>query len=227
MGEPDNTYKNAGNRLLGKVWLQDRWGILSLKILRFDITSRILHWSHALVFFWLLITGMALFFTSKSLLNDPFIRLAHLYASLPFILIPIIIFFHGNVSARNDVKELMEWTNDDINWFMGLFKKNKADVKGKFNGGQKANFLVILLLITGFILTGFVIWMKSMFSRSFVELNFIIHDSFAIMSLLLLSGHIALALYFGESLKSIIFGKIDAAWAKEHFPNWFLKEKGG
>lgn len=128
---------------------------------------------------------------------------------------------------RNDVKELMEWTNDDINWFMDLFKNNKADVKGKFNGGQKANFLVILLLITGFILTGFVIWMKSMFSRSFVELNFIIHDSLAIMSLLLLLGHIALALYFSESLKSIIFGKIDAAWAKEHFPNWFLKEKGG
>jgi len=227
MGEPDNTYKIAGNRLLGEVWLQDRWGILSLKILRFDITSRILHWSHALVFFWLLITGIALFFTSKSLLNNPFIRLAHLYASLPFILIPTIIFFRGNVSVRNDVKELMEWTNDDINWFMDLFKKNKADVKGKFNGGQKANFLVILLLITGFILTGFVIWMKSMFSRSFVELNFIIHDSLAIMSLLLLSGHIALALYYSESLESIIFGKIDAAWAKEHFPNWFLKEKGG
>jgi len=94
-----------------------------LKILRFDITSRILHWSHALVFFWLLITGIALFFTSKSLLNNPFIILAHLYASLPFILIPTIIFFRGNVSARNDVKELMEWTNDDINWFMDLFKK--------------------------------------------------------------------------------------------------------
>jgi formate dehydrogenase subunit gamma len=196
-----------------------------LKILRFDITSRILHWSHALVFFWLLITGATLFLTSKSLLNNPFIRLAHLYASLPFILIPLIIFFRGNVPAQNDVKELMEWTNDDINWFTGLFKKNKADVKGKFNGGQKANFLVILLLITGFILTGFVIWMKSMFSRSFVELNFIIHDSLAIMSLLLLSGHIVLALYYSESLKSIIFGKIDAAWAKEHFPNWFLKEK--
>jgi len=198
-----------------------------LKILRFDITSRILHWSHALVFFWLLITGIVLFLTSKSLLSNPFIKLAHLYASLPFILIPLIIFFRGNVSARNDVIELMDWTNDDINWFMGLFKKNKADVKGKFNGGQKANFLVILLFITGFILTGFVVWLKSMFSRSFVELNFIIHDSFVIMSVLLLSGHIALALYYSESLKSIIFGKIDAAWAKEHFPNWFLKEKGG
>ncbi|CAG0998506.1 formate dehydrogenase subunit gamma [Methanosarcinales archaeon] len=195
-----------------------------MKILRFDIYSRVLHWSHALVFLWLLITGIALFFTPKSLLGDPFIKMAHLYASLPFILLPLIIYLRGSISIRNDIIELMEWRKDDLHWFIELFKNDKTDVSGKFNAGQKANFLVVLLLIMGFSLTGFLVWMKSMFSRSFVELNFIIHDSLAILSILLLTGHITLALYYSESLKCIIYGKIDAAWAKEHYPNWFLKK---
>ncbi len=180
-----------------------------MKILRFDISSRIIHWSHVLVFFWLLATGIALFLTPKSLLGNPPIKMVHEYASIPFILLPSIIYILGSISTRDDIKELTEWGRDDLHWFIELFKKNKTDVKGKFNGGQKANFLVVLLLIIGLSLTGFVIWMKSMFSRSFVELNFIIHDSLAIMSILLLAGHITLALHYSESLKCIIYGKVD------------------
>lgn len=196
-----------------------------MKVSRFDISSRILHWSHALVFFWLLITGVTLFLTPESLLGDPFIKMVHLYASLPFIIVPVIIYLRGSISTQNDIKELMGWTKDDINWFMRLLKKNKTNVRGKFNGGQKANFLLVLLLMSGFVFTGFVVWMKSMFSRSFIELNFIIHDFLVIFSVLLLSGHIILALYNIESMKSIIYGRADAAWAKEHYPDWFLKKK--
>jgi formate dehydrogenase gamma subunit len=167
---------------------------------------------------------MYLFFTPKSLLGDPFIKMVHLYASLPFILSPLIIYLRGSISVRDDITELMEWRYDDMNWFIGLIKKNKIVFKGKFNGGQKANFLMTLLIITGLSITGFVIWMKSMFSRSFVELIFIVHDSLAIFSILLLSGHIILALYYRESLKGIIYGTLDSGWAKEHYPDWFLKQ---
>ncbi|HWQ96111.1 MAG TPA: cytochrome b/b6 domain-containing protein [Candidatus Methylomirabilis sp.] len=196
-----------------------------MRILRFDITARILHWSHTLVFIWLLITGIVLFITPRSLLDDPLIKMVHMYASLPLILFPGIIYLYGSISTRNDIKELMEWTQDDLDWFPGFFKKNKIPATGKFNAGQKANFLFVLILITGLFLTGFVVWMKSMFSQSFVELNFLIHDSLAIFSILLLAGHIMFALYYSESLKSIIYGTIDVAWAKEHYPGWFKINK--
>jgi len=186
-----------------------------LKILRFDISSRVLHWSHALVFSWLLITGINIFFTPKSLLSDPFIRMLHLYASLPFIILPLLIYLLGSISTRNDIKELMEWTDDDIQWFLKLLNRNKREITGKFNAGQKANFLMVLVLIIGLSLTGFVIWMKAMFSRDFVELNFIIHDSLAIFSILIVAGHITLAFYYRESMEGIISGKVDSAWAKE------------
>ena len=193
-----------------------------MRILRFDNATRVLHWCHALFFIWLLITGIYVFFTPKSLLGDPFMKMIHVYASLPFILSPLIIYLYGR-SARNDIKKLMEWTYDDMKWFIGLLKKNKIVSRGKFNAGQKANFLMSLLIISGLSITGFVVWMKSMFSRSFVEMNFVIHDSLAILSILILSGHIILAMYYRESLKSIIYGTIDAGWAKEHYPDWFLK----
>ena len=191
-----------------------------MRILRFDTTTKVLHWSHALFFIWLLITGIDLFLTPKSLLGDPFIKMVHVYASLPFILSLLIIYLRGSISTRNDIKQLMEWTYDDLKWFTGILKKNKVVPAGKFNAGQKVNFLMILLIITGLSITGFVVWMRTMFSRSFVELNFIVHDTLAILSIVLLSGHIILALYYRESLKSIIYGTIDAGWAKQHYPDW-------
>lgn len=195
-----------------------------MRTFRFDITARALHWSHALIFIWLLATGVGLFFTPKSLLGDPLIKMVHLYASLPFILLPITIYIFGSIRTRDDVKELMDWTQDDMRWFLEFLKKNKIHVAGKFNAGQKANLLATLVLIAGLSLSGFVVWMKSMFGVDFVELNFIVHDFFAILSALLLTGHIVFALYYSESLRGIIYGEVDAGWAQEHYPDWFLRK---
>lgn len=118
-----------------------------MRILRFDIRTRVLHWSHAIIFLWLLVTGVGLFFTPKSLLGDPLIKMAHLYASMPFVLLPAVLYIFGSIRTRDDVKELMDWIQDDLRWFLEFLKKNKIHVAGKFNAGQKANFLATLVLI--------------------------------------------------------------------------------
>jgi formate dehydrogenase gamma subunit len=196
-----------------------------MKILRFDTSARLLHWSHAIVFSWLLITGIQLFLTSSSLLGDPLIRMIHLYASLPFVLLPVIIYIAGSSAVRKDVRELISWTNDDLRWFTGLLERGETILTGKFNGGQKANFIVTLLLLVGLSFSGFVVWMKSRFSVDFVELNFQIHDFLAVLALLLLAGHILFALYYSESLRGIVSGSVDGKWAEKHYPVWF-KRKG-
>ncbi len=195
-----------------------------MRIFRFDIRARALHWTHAIIFIWLLITGIGIFLTPKSLLGDPLTKMLHLYASLPFIVLPAVLYIFGSSRTRDDVKELISWNGDDMRWFIGFLKNNKTSVKGKFNAGQKANFLLTLLLIAGLSLSGFVVWMKSMFSVDFVELNFIVHDSFVILAALLLTGHIVFALYYSESLRGIIYGEVDAKWAQEHYPGWFLRK---
>ncbi len=196
-----------------------------MRIPRFDTSTRVLHWSHAIVFIWLLITGIGIFITPKSLLGDPLVKMVHLYASMPFILLPLLIYILSSTSTRNDIQELISWTYDDLRLFIEFLKKNKAHINGKFNAGQKANLFVTLLLITGLSLSGFVVWMKPMFSRSFVEFNFIVHDFFAILSILLLTGHIIITLYYSESLRGIIYGEVDAGWAQEHYPDWFLRAR--
>lgn len=194
-----------------------------MRIPRFDISARVLHWSHAIIFIWLLITGIGIFLTPKSLLGDPLLKMVHLYASIPFILLPVIIFILSSVPAHEDIKELMSWTDDDIRWFKEFLIKNKAQASGKFNAGQKANFLATLFLITGLSLSGFVVWMKSMFSVDIVELNFLVHDFLAILSILLLTGHILFTLYYSESLRGIICGAVDVEWAREHYPDWIVR----
>ncbi|MCZ7372595.1 MAG: cytochrome b/b6 domain-containing protein [Candidatus Methanoperedens sp.] len=191
-----------------------------MRIIRFDIYSRLMHWSHGLFFIWLMITGINLFFTKSSLLGDPLIRMVHIYASWFFILLPGMLFVIGSQSARKDVKELTSWNEDDTRWFLHFIKKNKPVIKGKFNGGQKANFTATLLLFTGLSFSGIVIWMKSMFSIPFVELNFLIHDSMAILAVLLLTGHLVFAIFYSESLRGIIFGEVDEKWAEVHYPVW-------
>ncbi len=191
-----------------------------MRILRFDFSARALHWSHAVIFIWLLITGLQLFFTAKSLLGNPLIRIVHLYASIPFVLIPALIYIFGSVP--NDAKMLISWTYDDLRWFLDFLKRKKTFVAGKFNGGQKANFFMSMLLISGLLFSGIVIWMKSMFTVGFVELNFMVHDTLAIISILLISGHIVYALYYRESLQGIVYGYVDEEWAEKHYPQWFL-----
>jgi len=186
-----------------------------VRILRFDLSARVLHWSHAIFFLWLLITGIHLFLTPKSLLGDPLIKLVHIYASIPFILIPAISYISGSRYMNNDINKLMSFKKDDIKWFFHLFNKNYFN--SKFNPGQKANFIITLLMIFGLSLSGFVVWMKSLFSVGFVELNFILHDFLAELSLIVILGHIILALYHSESIRGIIYGDVDEDWAKEHY----------
>ena len=166
-----------------------------MRIPRLDISARVLHWSHALFFIWLLITGIQIFLTSESLLGNPLVRKMHLYASLPFIILPPVIYSAGSPSARRDVKELASWGSDDLKWIIDHLKTGEASATGKFNTGQKVNLAVTLLLTAGLSLSGFIIWVKAPFSVDLVELSFLMHDLLAISAVLLLAGHILFALY--------------------------------
>ncbi len=191
-----------------------------MRILRFDYSSRFLHWSHAVIFIWLLATGIGMFLTSKSLLGNPLLKMAHVYA-LPFISVPILVYILGSTKTRSDISELKSWEEEDLKWFIAILKNNKTHDSGKFNGGQKANFFLTLLLIIGLATSGFIIWMKSMFSVSLVEFSFNVHDLLAEIAILLLAGHIIFTLLNIESLHGIITGEVNQEWAEEHYPVWF------
>ena len=194
-----------------------------MRIPRFNKTVRILHWSHAIVFIWLLITGIQLFFTQKSLLGDPLIKMIHLYVSPFLVLLPLAVYILGKKSVRSDLNELMYWTEPDFRWFMDFINKNQNT--GKFNGGQKMNFMVTALFIIGFSFSGYVVWMKSSFSVDFVEFNFMLHDFLTVLALLILTGHIIFTLYYSESLRGILYGTVDEKWAQEHYPRWYNTDK--
>ena len=98
-----------------------------MRISRFFSGTRLLHWSHALIFIFFLITGIALFSTQASLLGNPLLKMVHLYASLPFILLPCLIYAYSK-SAREDVEELSKWSRDDLRWFVQFLKKKALQI---------------------------------------------------------------------------------------------------
>ncbi|MBC8413944.1 hypothetical protein H8E50_09795, partial [bacterium] len=84
----------------------------------------------------------------------------------------------------------------------------------KFNAGQKINALAVLILIAGTSISGLsIILLKGHI------LTHIIHIGFAATLLMLLLGHLYLALINKEtrhSLKAVITGYVNAEWLREH-----------
>jgi formate dehydrogenase subunit gamma len=98
---------------------------------------------------------------------------------------------------------------------------------GKFNAGQKLSTLCWICATTGLMVTGAVLGLhylsKRFFDAAFVEQVFPWHTFLALASIPLLLGHLYLALVHPStrpSLRGILTGRVDAAWAKRHHARW-------
>ncbi len=128
-------------------------------ILRFKLIERIAHWTMAIPFILLAITGLSLLFGRIALI--PFFgheaytpianagKLVHNYVAWPFMLGVILIFF------------LWVWKNlpekTDIAWILkggGLFSKGVHPSSGKFNAGEKLVFWAVVIFGVLMSLTG-------------------------------------------------------------------------
>lgn len=129
------------------------------KILRFRLIERIAHWTMAIPFVLLAITGLTLLFGRVALIplfgQEVFTPIAiggkfiHNYVAWPFMLGVILSFFLWVA------KNLPERT--DIAWLLsagGLFKKGVHPSSGKFNAGEKIVFWAVIIFGVLISLTG-------------------------------------------------------------------------
>ncbi|MBT4761412.1 MAG: hypothetical protein HOO06_06915 [Bdellovibrionaceae bacterium] len=147
-----------------------------------------------------------------------------------FFLPPIVIFvYHGDISLHfNNIKQAWIWTFKDIKWLaligLATINKNiKLPKQGKFNAGEKINFMFLLGSYPFYIITGVMMIVS--------DVNFfayIAHVAMAFVAAPLLFGHIYMAVINPDSrkgLKGMISGYVDKEWARHHYENWFEENK--
>ncbi|OWW21338.1 formate dehydrogenase subunit gamma [Noviherbaspirillum denitrificans] len=209
------------------------------RIERFTPAERAVHWTVAISFVVLAVSGLVMLFGRYILLpvigHTLFgwltyaLKTAHNFVG-PLFTVSIIVFFvmyvRDNVPAAYDIRWLMR--------FGGLFGGRGATEpsSGRFNAGEKIWFwggLVVLGLIisaSGFVLDMLVPGIA--YTRANMQLTHIIHLLATTLMTAGALGHIYLGTLGMEgAYDAMRHGYVDDTWAKEHHDLWYDQVQRG
>ena len=201
---------------------------------RFNAVERAAHWTTAITFVLLAITGIVMFFGKHIVLpwlgHGAFSWLTIVSKNLHNFLGPLFMFAIV-VTFLLYVKDNLI-TSVDIKWIasFGGMLSGKEMPSGRFNGLEKAWFwgglvlLGVVMSVTGLILD-FPNWNQT---REAMQQANLIHVIAAVLFTAAALGHI----YMGTigmvgAYRAMRDGYVDEAWAKEHHELWYEEVKQG
>jgi len=202
---------------------------------RFNIVERAVHWSTAVSFCVLGVTGLIMFFGKHVLLPlfgyTLFSWLAtaakafHNFIAPLFIvsvLAMILLFIKDNFFRLYDLK-----------WFArawAVMARSEHVPTGRFNAGEKAWFWVgVVGLSIAVSWSGLVLLFPNFEqTRAVMQDAWVVHSIAALFYIALSLGHIYLGTIGLEgSYRAMRTGYVDETWAKEHHEYWYNKVKSG
>lgn len=195
------------------------------QILRTKLPERLCHWAIVLCFFLAAASGLSWFFPTYSWLSGvlgtpqmarvlhPFVGIA-VFLGLCYMFVKFVKY---NLPARTDAI-----------WFRNIGKVLSADHDtklqiGKYNAGQKVLFWAIMLSIVVLLVSGLIMW-RAYFAEYFpiwaLRLAILAHSVAGIGLILLILGHIYLAIWVRGSITGMVTGFVSKAWARQHHDRW-------
>lgn len=215
--------------LRGKMRLPE--GLSGRKILRFTFNQRVAHWSTAISFVVLALTGLLLLFGRKLLIplmgSEGFSYIAVTAKSIHDYLGPVFavsLIFLFVLYARDNLLS----PKVDIEWL----KKGGGLIGGhassdRFNFGEKGWFWIAAIVGTVVVVSGLVLDFPIFGqTRETMEYYHFIHTVAATIVMVVSIGHIYMGTIGVESTFEIMqTGYCDENWAKEHHDLWYEKVK--
>jgi formate dehydrogenase subunit gamma len=193
----------------------------AVRVRRFTRTERALHWVLALGFFALLASGLVLYLPELSVLvaRRPLVKALHLYTGVVWLVALALVVALGNGrSVIATVRELDRFDEDDRRWLLG-----RPSRPGRFNAGQKLNAALTAAFTVLFAVSGFLLWYGERDTRFRFAGTILLHDGLMYVALILLVGHLYLAIIrpaTRHSLRGITTGYVRADWARRRHPKW-------
>jgi formate dehydrogenase subunit gamma len=197
-------------------------------MLRFDRGERLLHWSNAVLFLTLLVTGASLYVPqlSEIVKRRHLVKEIHVYAGvlLPVPLVLTLASGRWGRAFRADVRRLNRWSADDRRWLRTRGRDRKVRI-GKFNAGQKLNAAFVAGAIPVMLATGLIMRFPSHFSLSWRTGSTFVHDWVFLGLAVAITGHILFAVNDPLALRAMVRGWIPRSWARTHAPRWLEEEE--
>jgi formate dehydrogenase subunit gamma len=206
------------------------------KIERFTAFERSAHWSNAIAFCILAVSGIVMAFGKYFLLPVMGLTLfgwlsyalknLHNFAGPVFAVSLIVIFV---TFLRDNIP-----TRDDLVWLLkgGGLLSGKEIPSHRFNGGEKlvfwagVFFLGIIVVASGFVLDMIVPGL--IYERATMQIAHMIHAVATVLMMAMFLGHIYIGtLGMQGAYQGMRTGYVDETWAREHHEYWYDDIKAG
>lgn len=195
------------------------------QILRTKFPERLCHWAIVVCFFLAATSGLSWFFPTFSWLSaflgspqmarvlHPFLGIA-VFVGLCYMFVRFVKY---NLPAKTD-----------LIWFRNisgvLLNDHSQPLRiGKYNAGQKILFWLIMGSILVLMVSGLIMW-RAYFAEYFpiwaLRLAILAHSLAGIGLILLIIGHIYLAIWVRGSITGMVTGYVSKAWARQHHDRW-------
>jgi len=192
---------------------------------RFDVAQRLAHWGTATLFLVLIATALPLYLPAVAQFvgRRALVARVHLWAgvALPAPLLGAVCGPWG-AGLRRDLRRFNLWSASEVRWLTTLGRRRPA-LRDKFNPGQKLNALFIGASIVVMLGTGLTMQWYAVVAINLRTGATFVHDVLATALVIVIVGHVAVALWHREALRSIFTGKVSAAWAERHGAPWLTE----
>jgi formate dehydrogenase subunit gamma len=196
-------------------------------IARYTERERVKHWLLAIAFVLAALSGLALFhpafyWMSSLVGGGTWSRILHpfigLVMTVAFALLALAVGRHNRMEER------------DWQWLRQMRSATSHDDPrlpevGRYNGGQKILFKVLLASMVLLLLSGIVIW-RSYFSAYFpigvIRLAAVVHALAGFVLVCSIIGHVYAAIFWVTgSMRAMTRGDVTPGWAWRHHRAWF------
>ncbi len=202
------------------------------KLIRYTPSERANHWLTAILFFLTGLSGLAFFeplYYPFTLLvgGGVWTRIIHPFFGVVMVISFIVMYGHfGKLNTMTPTD--WEWLHR-VREMVGSDDRNMPEA-GKFNGGQKLLFWLMVACMALLLVSGVVIW-RAYFSFLFplwlLRLASVVHAASGTVMIGLILFHIYAAIWTRESISAMLYGGVRRAWAKQHHRAWFREMAGG
>ena len=199
-------------------------------ILRHPARERVAHWAVTIAFFYLFLSGLALFhpfffWLSSALGGGPLMRFLHPFAGAALV----VLFYTYAIRLAKDNR----WLPADTAWvknMSGYMRKQQHPTDTyKYNAGQKLMYWSMVPLIAVLFLTGFALWQPwfaPWFSPDLRRVAALVHAISAFVMFVGIGVHWYAAYWTRGSIRGMVRGTVTRAWARYHHPAWYREVAG-
>ena len=154
----------------------------------------------------------------------------HWISGLLLIVLPVLaVLVHWrdlSVHLRN-LREAWIWSRDDVRWLAraplaALGRDVSLPEAGKFNAGEKLNFMMTSVATVIFCVTGLAIQ-----AADDAIVAWLVHVFVAIATAPVVAGHVIMATIVSTTrhgLMGMIDGRVERRWAKHHYARWYREQ---